>query len=235
MSVLAADLATEEREALIERTAHIEEELESEAAAEAIDGSDEQAEARRRWLRGVDDAVLDLDNALPAGVEDYEARALLQFLTELRHGIDDDTDARDEHGRVKLARLRMLDVVHRLKRRLEHQLLDFPEEAVRFVFESLPGIGASELSELLGVSTKTIGAWRQGKPVRSQVERVTQTAHVVAYLRQSMTARGVMLWFGAKHDALAEQTPLQILERGQKEDVLALLAYARGGRGQLAD
>jgi hypothetical protein len=50
-----------------------------------------------------------------------------------------------------------------------------------------------------------------------------------------MTARGLLLWFGAKHDALDDRTPLEILDRGQKEDVLTLLAYARGGRGQLAD
>jgi transcriptional regulator with XRE-family HTH domain len=232
-----ADLAADERESLIERTEQVEEELESSAAAEATvgDGTAERAELRRRWLRGVDDAVLDLVNVLPAGMEDYEARALLQFLTELRHAIDDDDKVRDERGRVKLARLKMLDVVHRLKRRLQHQILDVPEDAARFIFASLPGIGVTELAELLGVSTKTVGAWRHGKPVKSKIERVTEIAHLLAYLRGSMTARGLMLWFGAKHDALDDRTPLEILDRGQKEDVLTLLAYARGGRGQLAD
>jgi hypothetical protein len=237
MSALAADVAAEQREALIERAEQVQEELESTAAVEATggDGTPERGDLRRHWLRGVEDAVLDLVNVLPAGVEDYEARALLQFLTELRHAIDDDVDVRDERGRVKLARLKMLDVVHRLKRRLQHQILDSPEEAAQFVFASLPGIGATDLATLLGVSTKTVGAWRQGKPVKSKVERVTEISHLLAYLRGSMTARGLLLWFGAKHDALDDRTPLEILDRGQKEDVLTLLAYARGGRGQLAD
>lgn len=179
--------------------------------------------------------MLDLVNVLPAGLEDYEARVLMTFMVELRRAIETDPDGWDANGRVKLARLKMRDVVLRMTRRLEHRTLEVPEEAVRFIFATLNGIGVSELSELLGVSTKTINAWRQGSPVKTNVSRAHTVAEVLLYLRGSMTSRGLILWFAAKHDALGGKIPLKILDAERPEGLLALVEYARGGRGQLAD
>jgi transcriptional regulator with XRE-family HTH domain len=194
-----------------------------------------QPDARRRaWYRELEDAVLDLANALPAGTEDYEARQLFVFLTGLRRAIDEDAEATDEDGRVRLAAMRMADVARRLDRRLEHAVLEDPDEAARYVFSQLDAIGATELARLLGVSTKTVGAWRSGRPVRQKVERVKLVAQLVAYLRYSMTQTGLVMWFGNEAGALGERSPLELLD----EDVSAawepLVSYARGGRGQLA-
>src|SRR4051794_16526686 len=126
--------------------------------------------------RKVEDAVLDLANALPAGTEDYEARQLFVFLTALRRAIDDGGD-------VALAAMRMADVARRLERRLAHAVLERPEEAARYVLAQLEALGATELARLLGVSTKTVGAWRAGRPVRQNVERVQLVAQLVSYLR----------------------------------------------------
>src|SRR4051794_41848821 len=60
--------------------------------------------------RKVEDAVLDLANALPAGTEDYEARQLFVFLTELRRAIDDGGDG-------SLAAMRVADGARRPGRR----------------------------------------------------------------------------------------------------------------------
>lgn len=227
----ALDLAAEEREDLIERADEIGDLAET---SEAEVGK-EAAGERMRWYRELQDRVLDLCNVLPAGAVDYEARRLLQFMAELGQAIEDDPDAVDPRGRVRLARMRMLDVARRLKRRLQHRALDVPEEAARFVFDSLPEIPATELSELLGVSTKTIGAWKQGKPVKTNADRVILVARLLAYLRMSMTPHGFMLWFKAKQDALGARTPQQVLDQGRQERLIALTTLARGGRGQLAD
>src|ERR1700754_3216080 len=80
--------------------------------------------------RKVEDAVLDLANALPAGTEDYEAKQLFVYLTALRRAIDDGGDA-------QLAAMRMADVARRLERRLAHAALESPEEAVRFTLANL--------------------------------------------------------------------------------------------------
>src|SRR3712207_570064 len=76
------------------------------SASEQIKARDER---RWDWYRRVEDAVLDLVNALPAGTEDYEARQLFVFLTELRRAIGADDEAGDSSGRVQLAAMRMAD------------------------------------------------------------------------------------------------------------------------------
>src|SRR4051794_35158025 len=76
--------------------------------------------------RKVEDAVLDLANALPAGTEDYEARQLFLFLTELRRAIENEGD-------TALAAMRMADVARRLERRLAHAVLEHPDDAARYV------------------------------------------------------------------------------------------------------
>src|SRR4051794_1864452 len=77
--------------------------------------------------RAVEDAVLDLANALPAGTEDYEARQLFVFLTELRRAIEN-------HGDTALAAMRMADVARRLERRPPHAPPGGPHEGPRAPF-----------------------------------------------------------------------------------------------------
>ena len=200
--------------------------LKAELVEELVEhGADERA----GWYREVEDAVLDLTNALPAGTEDYEARQLFRFLTELRRAIDAGVE-----GRVELAAMRMADVARRMDRRLAHAALEDADEAARYVFAQLDSIGATELARVLGVSTKTVGAWRAGKPVKQRVERVKLVAQVVSYLRYSMTQTGLLMWFANPADALGARSPLELLDEDVRAAWEPLVAYARGGRGQLA-
>jgi transcriptional regulator with XRE-family HTH domain len=219
-------LKAERVEGLVERSVD-----ERPSAAEKL-----KARVARRWAwyRGLEDAVLDLANALPAGTEDYEARQLFVFMTDLRRALDEDGDAADRKGKVRLAAVRMGDVVRRLERRLEHAALDDADEAARYVFEQLDSVGVSELARLLGVSTKTIGAWRSGRPVRQRVERVKLVAQLVSCLRYSMTQTGLVMWFHNEADLLGASSPLQLLDESVSAAWEPLVAYARGGRGQLA-
>jgi len=193
-----------------------------------------RVERRWGWYRRVEDAVLDLTNALPAGTEDYEARQLFVFLTELRRAIDEDAKTTDKAGRVRLAAMKMVDVARRLERRLEHSVLENPDEAARYVLAQLDSIGVTDVARLLGVSTKTVGAWKAGKPVKQRVERVKLVAQLVSYLRYSMTQTGVLMWFDNATDSLGERSPLQLLDESVRTAWEPLVTYARGGRGQLA-
>jgi hypothetical protein len=56
----------------------------------------------------------------------------------------------------------------------------------------------------------------------------------VSYLRYSMTQTGLLLWFGNPADALAGRSPLELLDEDVRRAWEPLVAYARGGRAQLA-
>jgi hypothetical protein len=189
---------------------------------------------RLDWYRRLEDAVLDLAKALPAGTEDYEARQLFVFLTELRRAISEDSRGLDRDGHVRLAAMKMADVIRRLDRRLEHSVLDNPDEAARYVFAQLDAVGVTELARLLSVSTKTIGAWKAGRPVVQNAERVKLVAQLISYLRYSMTQTGLLMWFDNPADLLDGRSPLQLLEQSVTEAWTPLITYARGGRAQLA-
>jgi DNA-binding transcriptional regulator YiaG len=195
------------------------------------------AEQCREWYRRVEDSVLDLSNALPQGVEDYDARKLLEFMVELRRLIDVDPEARDPSGEMEIATMRMADVVRRIERRLLRQHLDDPTAAVEFVLGVLANVPVSDTARLLGVSTKTVGAWRQGSQLRKgsqRARRVLLVAQLLSYLRDSMTPYGLVMWFDAERDQLGGRTPLELIEENEAKAYAMLTGLARGSRGQLA-
>jgi DNA-binding transcriptional regulator YiaG len=193
-----------------------------------------RVERRQAWHRRVADAVLDLSNSMPEGVEDYDVRKLLELVVELRQLLDADTEVRDADGAIELATMRTADIARRLHRRLVHETLDDPQVAVKLVLDGLARISVSEIARLLGVSTKTVRAWQQGNPVRQNAARVVLVAQLLSYLRSSMSALGVMMWFDAERDQLGERTPLQLLEKNTATAYSQLSDLARGGRAQLA-
>jgi hypothetical protein len=198
----------------------------------------DDVEAARAWrgrcYRQLEDAILDLSTALPQGTEDYDARKLFEFLVGLRRAIDADPDVADAGGEVELHGMMMRDVLARIERRLLHDELDDPRAAVAFVFATLERVPAGDLARLLGVSTKTIGAWRAGRPVTRNGERAVVLAQLLSYLRPSLTPLGLVMWFDAERDQLDGRTPLQLLDRGVASAHAPLVALARGSRGQLA-
>lgn len=193
------------------------------------------SERRWSWYQVLEDAVLDMSNSLPEGTEDYDARKLFEFLIELRRAITADPEATDERGEVELATMKMRDVVRRIGRRLEHNVLDDPNSAAQSIFATLPSIGVGELSRLLGVSTKTVNTWKGGGPVTRNAERVVVLAQLLTYLRSSMTPVGLVMWFDAPRHQLGGRTPLELLDENEAAAREALVSLARGSRGQLAN
>jgi hypothetical protein len=194
-------------------------------------GSGESPSNAAQWLPS---ALL--GRGLPAGGEDYAGGRLFVFSVGLRRAIEAAPDGADPDGAIELAALMVGDVVRRVGRRLEHDALDDPRAAADFVFATLPAAGAGDLGRLLGVSTKTIGAWRAGRPVTRNADRVVLVAQVLTHLRASMTPRGVVLWFDGPRAQLDGRTPLELLDQdGPAAAREPLTALARGLRGQLAD
>jgi DNA-binding transcriptional regulator YiaG len=201
-------------------------------------GKDEQGvdpvERRQAWHRQVTDAVLDLSNSMPEGVEDYDVRKLLELVVAIRRLLDADPDGHDADGEIELGTMRMADVARRLHRRLVHEQLDDPRIAIKLIFDGLAQVPVSEVAGLLDVSTKTVRAWQRGNAVRQNADRVVLIAQLLTYLRSSMTARGVMMWFEAERDRLGGHTPLQVLDESSAGAYESLIDLARGSRAQLA-
>lgn len=190
---------------------------------------------RKRWYREVQDAVLDLSSNFPEGVDDYDVRKLLEFTVTLGHLIEGDEEALDPNGEVELATMRAADVTRRIQRRLLRQHLDEPDAALEFIFGVLRGVSVTELSRLLGSSTRTVRGWQSGGSVRqtAKLRRILLIAELLTYLRDSMTPHGLMLWFDSEREQLGGLTPLETLDRDPREHQ-ALLDLAKGSRGQLA-
>jgi hypothetical protein len=191
------------------------------------------AELRTAWYQQLEDAVLDLSLALPQGTEDYDARKMFEFLVGVRRALT--ADPTDEGGEVELQTIKLRDVVRRIGRRLEHDELDDPTVAARGVFATLKDVPVGDLSRLLGVSTKTVNTWKAGGPVTRNATRVVVLAHLLTYLRASLSPAGLVLWFDAPRHQLGGRTPLQLLdEDGPAAAREQLVPLARGARGQLA-
>ena len=193
------------------------------------------AERRMAWYQELEDAVLDLSNALPQGTEDYDARKMFEFLVGVRRAIVADPSGTDERGEIELKTIQLRDVVRRIGRRLEHDELDDANVAARAIFATLKGVPVTDLSRLLGVSTKTVNTWKAGGPVTRKTGRVVVLAQLLTYLRSSLTPAGLVMWFDAPRHQLRGRTPLQLLdEDGPAAAREQLVPLARGARGQLA-
>jgi hypothetical protein len=59
---------------------------------------------------------------------------------------------------------------------------------------------------------------------------VVLVAQLLSYLRSSMSATGVIMWFDAERDQLDGRTPLQLLERDTARAFEPLSELARGAR-----
>lgn len=193
------------------------------------------AAERAAWIAGLEDRVYALSSALPEGTEDYDARRLWELLHALRRVAESAPDGADPGDELELAALMLGDVARRLGRRLLHDELDDPQAAAAYVLRTLATVPAADLGRLLGVSAKTIGAWRAGSRVTRNTDRVVLVAHVITYLRASLTPAGLVQWFGAPRHQLDGRTPLDVLDGDLAPAREALISLARGARGQLAD
>lgn len=211
---------------------------------EAIEGLAERIERQldeltrsdgRHGREGLRERLLELSRALPEGPLDHEARWLLDLMLALEDAFASDPDGLDPRGDVQVGSIRLADVVGRVRRRLLESELDEPSAAAAFVVAVLRDLPAAETAGLLGVSTRTLSAWRRGGAVARSRLRVVVVAHLLAELRGYLTPRGMVMWFDAPRDQLDGRTPRQLLDDGASGACEVLVGLARGGRAQLAD
>ncbi|HWK29384.1 MAG TPA: hypothetical protein VNS09_22665 [Solirubrobacter sp.] len=157
---------------------------------------------------------------------------LLLLVERLRDELDADRTGTDPEWRVREVLQRMLVVLRAMVRQLEHNELDRPEHAARFVAQALADVEVGQVAALLDTSPRMVANYRRGHvgQLRKNPARVTLVAQLVHELLGSMTARGVLLWFDARQ--LDGRTPRELIDEDPATHRAALIALARGGRAQ---
>ncbi len=189
---------------------------------------------RDRWFERVRSEILGLARD-PAWRDHALARELLLTLEDLRAEIALDDDALDEGWKVRYAMKIMHVVVRAMLRQLDHNAIDDPAYAARFVAEELASVEVGEVAKLLGATTKSVQNWRRGRveQIKRNPKRITLIGQLVYELRNSWTPRGIVMWFDAPREQFRERTPRELIDTDVADATRKLLPLARGGRAQL--
>ncbi|MBV9311739.1 MAG: hypothetical protein JOZ73_12975 [Solirubrobacterales bacterium] len=159
---------------------------------------------------------------------------LLLLVEQLRDTVEADQSGNDPEWRIREVLQRIIVVLRSMVRRLEHDEIDRPEQAAHFVAQKLADVQASEVAELLDTSVRMVNNYRQGVgQIRKNPNRVTLIGQLVYELVNSMTHRGVVLWFDARTPALRDRSPRELIDEDPVAHRAVLINFARGGRAQL--
>lgn len=189
---------------------------------------------RDRWFERVRGEILGLarDPVWRAHALKVE---LLLTLEDLRAEIALDDDALDEDWKVRYAMKIMEDVVRAMMRQLDHNAIDDPAFAARFVAEELRSVEAGEVARLLGATTKSVRNWREGRveQIKRNPKRISLIGQLVYELRNSWEPHGILLWFDRSREQFDQRTPRELIDADVADAAPKLLSLARGGRAQL--
>jgi transcriptional regulator with XRE-family HTH domain len=97
--------------------------------------------------------------------------------------------------------------------------------------QSAVAISARELAQLLGTTPETVSRWRGGKtePQPRTRDSLLQLEWLVGELRELYEPSEAHLWLFAKHKLLSGQRPVDLIERGETEKVLQIIAQLKDG------
>lgn len=212
------------------------EELAGEVAEELAGDVADAAEAagppsREAFFGELRAAVLSIARSPAWRTHDLTTELLL-LVERLRDELEADTGGTDPEWRVREVLQRMLVVLRAMVRQLEHNGLDRPEEAARFVARALADVEVGQVASLLDISPRMVTNYRKGEvgQIRKHPARVTLVAQLVNELLGSMTPRGALLWFDAR--VLDGRTPRELIDEDAATHRQALIALARSGRAQ---
>jgi uncharacterized protein (DUF2384 family) len=144
----------------------------------------------------------------------------------------------DERAQRRQLRLLIEELRFRLSRLAEHGAYDAErpiDDVVRWLDRALP-VAQAVKAELLGVHDRTYQRWVSeadaSHPSGEDDRRVRLIARLVGDLRHVLTGPGAASWLQRPHAALADQTPLQVIEHADPDAqrrLFELVASARSG------
>jgi transcriptional regulator with XRE-family HTH domain len=93
------------------------------------------------------------------------------------------------------------------------------------------GIHSREVAQLLDTTPQTVSRWRTGKvsPQPQGLQRLLTLEWLIGELAEFYTPDQARLWLFAPHRLLGGDRPADRIQRGQVDDVLALIAQLSDG------
>jgi hypothetical protein len=167
----------------------------------------------RELVDAVSDELIELD-AETFGEDPYLLVAIERAALQAKRALDEG-DAPAQRRAVRIA----LDDLHRLCAALaEREPLAAGRDAnavARWLVDSA-GLAARQIAPMIGVHERTLQRWAseppQSAPSREDERNLRSVAQIVAQLRHTLTAPGVLAWMTHPQADLDGQTPLQRLQ-----------------------
>lgn len=81
----------------------------------------------------------------------------------------------------------------------------------------------AELAQITGVKVRQVQHWASGahRPQGETKDRLLELHYIVERLRDVYTSEGVDIWIHGRNRSLGAKRPIDLLEEGRFEDVLA--------------
>ena len=92
-------------------------------------------------------------------------------------------------------------------------------------------ISAREVAQLLRTTPETISRWRGGKvePQPRMRDSLLQLEWLIGELAELYSPQDAHLWLFAPHKMLGGERPVDLIERGETERVLQIIAQLKDG------
>lgn len=164
------------------------------------------------------------------------AHELEQRSAELRELIAADVALDDPEWKIYEATEGIKDLFQIMLRRLEREVLDDGNKAVRFVIQELHGVAIDEACELLRIDEDQAARMeRDDNEYPWEDRRASLIAQLVYDLRHSASSRGIVDWFDLHRDELQGRSPIEVIDAlGPAGAGATLRELARASRGQVA-
>lgn len=97
--------------------------------------------------------------------------------------------------------------------------------------QTIADITAREVAQLLRTTPETISRWRGGKtePQPKMRDSLLQLEWLVTELAEIYPPQEAHLWLFSPHRLLAGERPVDLIERGESERILQIIAQLKDG------
>ena len=99
------------------------------------------------------------------------------------------------------------------------------------VIKDKAGIRSRELALLVGATPQTVSRWQQGHvdPQPNHLQRILTLEWLASELAEFYEPADARLWLFSRHKLLGGASPVQLIQQGRIDDVLAVIEQLKSG------
>lgn len=99
------------------------------------------------------------------------------------------------------------------------------------VIKEKAGIRSRELAVLVGTTPQTVSRWQQGRvdPQPDHLNRILTLEWLASELAEFYEPGDARLWLFSRHKLLHGETPVQLIQQGRIDEVLAVIEQLKSG------